>query len=192
MPRIAMGALALVLTAGCASYQGSARDADPRAISREKGWIMLKGVPEIRQTKEHDCGAAAMVSVLTYWQKPVKVADVRAHGNQARLSAGELRAFARKRGFEAFAIHGTFQDLRHELAAGRPVLVGVGKPYSKGKLLAHYQVVVGLNPETKRVLVMDPGSGFQTNTLDGFDSEWKPTGRVTLVMIPADAPGERK
>jgi hypothetical protein len=34
---------------------------------------------------------------------------------------------------------------------------------------------------------MDPGSGYQTNTLEGFDREWKPTGRVTLVMIPAEA-----
>jgi ABC-type bacteriocin/lantibiotic exporter with double-glycine peptidase domain len=183
-----MGALALTLVSGCASYQGSAKDADPGEIAREKGWLLVKDVPEVRQTGEHDCGAAAMVAMLSYWQKPAKISDVKAEGAKTRLSAGELRTFAKERGFDAFAIHGTFDDLKHELSEGRPVLVGVGKPYSKGKLLAHYQVVVGLNPKQERVLLMDPGTGYQTNTLAGFDSEWKPTGRVTLVMIPANTP----
>jgi ABC-type bacteriocin/lantibiotic exporter with double-glycine peptidase domain len=186
MFRFFVSALPLALCVGCATYQGSAKDADPARISGEN-WLLVKDVPEVRQTGPHDCGAAAMVAMLSYWHKPARLSDVLVGSKQERLSAGELRSFARQRGFEAFAIHGTFDDLAHELSERRPVLVGVGKPYAEGKLLAHYQVVVGLNQKEKRVLLMDPGSGYQTNTLEGFDREWKPTGRVTLVMIPAEA-----
>ena len=90
------------------------------------------------------------------------------------------------RAAQAIATAGTFDDFAHELSEGRSVLVGVGKSYAKGKLMAYYQVVVGLNQKDKRVFVMDSGSGYQTNTLEGFDREWKPTRRVTLVMIPTD------
>lgn len=121
MTRNSMSALALSLVSGCASYQGSATDADPGEISREKGWLLVNDVPEVRQTGEHDCGAAAMVAMLSYWQKPAKISDVKTENGRTRLSAGELRKFAKRRGFDAFAIHGTFDDLKHELSEGRPV-----------------------------------------------------------------------
>lgn len=172
-------------TLGCASYRGSAHEIDNRDVTREPGWVRVDGVPVVRQSGPRDCGAAALSSVLKFWGKDVTPAQIRADTRLegAGLKAGDLRDFTRQQGLTAFVFYGSFDDIRRELSNGRPVIVGTAKPYSNGKALTHYEVVVGYNLERRLMLTMDPARGWSENTLVGFLKEWIPTGRVTLVVL---------
>ena len=94
---------------------------------------------------------------------------------------------ARSLGLQAFVFFGTMDDVKHELEHGRPVIVGLGKKVVTGKALAHYQVVVGYEPNRELVMMLDPGQGWQVDTVKGFATEWARSGGVTIVtFLPAE------
>jgi predicted double-glycine peptidase len=192
--------LAFASGLGCASYQGSAQDVSHAALESQAGWQRIDSVPLVRQKGAKDCGAAALSSVLRFWdpvpgQRALERESIDAAlrtDPTTGLSARELRDYARSRGFFAYVVQGSFEDLVHEVELGRPVIVGVHKPLSSGKALAHYEVFIGYHPEKQVVLTLDPAHGYRQNALDGFMREWKQTGQVTLVVIPEQTPDPRQ
>ena len=176
----------LVLAAtGC--YRGSAHDVSAETVARDPAWIVVK-VPEVRQTGTSDCGAAALASVLGYWGRPTPLATIQraTDTGSGGASAAALERFARESGLDAYVFYGDVSDLEHELRAGRPVIVGVVKPYSAGHGLSHYEVVIGYEPRRQRVLTFDPARGLRENELSGFLAEWQPTKRVALVAFESE------
>jgi ABC-type bacteriocin/lantibiotic exporter with double-glycine peptidase domain len=181
--------LALLITccAGCAGfgYTGAARDLSSTAIDSEPGWIAVRGVPLYRQQHQHDCGPTALAMVLRYWDHDAQV-EALLQSRDERRSTADLRSLARDRGFAAFVLEGTVEDLVHEISNGRPVIVGVAKPSVQGRV-AHYEVVVGIHPRSQRVATLDPAVGWRQNTYAGFIDEWVTTGRVLIVVLPKKA-----
>ena len=184
-----VAAVAAMPAAGC--YAGTAHAISPRDVAAEvaadPGWLVVENVPLIRQRSDADCGSAAAAMVLSYWSAPPTVAELDAHDPFAAAHgwrAGQLRALLRARGFDAFVISGRLEDLAHEIRQGRPVVVGVVKRYGKDRAIAHYQVVIGVNPARGRILTLDPADGWRENTMEGFDREWGPSDRTTLVVLP--------
>jgi predicted double-glycine peptidase len=163
-------------------------------LEEQPGWVRLEHVNLVRQKGIKDCGSAALSTVLGYHDPGGRAAFERAAIDKALreqpgvgLSAGQLRDYARSHGFDAFVIQGSFEDLRHEVQAGRPVIVGVHKPVSSGEALAHYEVFVGYHPDREEVLTLDPARGLRQFPIDGFLEEWKSAGLVALVIMPKDA-----
>ena len=165
-------------------------------LAKQPGWVRLDQVELVRQKGIKDCGAAALSMVLEY-HEPKGPPALRREAIDAALreepgkglSAGQLRDYARAHGFDAFVIKGSFEDLRHEVDAGRPVIVGVLKPLTSGEALSHYEVFVGYHPDRDDVLTLDPARGLREFDLEGFEAEWEAAGFVTLVVMPKDAAG---
>lgn len=179
-------AIALATTS-CATYRGTASSVDSTLPRTEPGWIWVSGVPAIEQEGEKDCGAAALAAVLGYWgaqSTSDEVAGAVQRSPREGAAAGELTAFARSRGFDAYVFHGEMADIEKELGEGRPVIVGVAKPYGD-RWLKHYEVVTGLHPRSRWVLTFDPARGWRKNALPGFLTEWDPAGRIMIVVFPA-------
>jgi ABC-type bacteriocin/lantibiotic exporter with double-glycine peptidase domain len=183
----AASAVMALAAVGC--YTGSSRSITPHEVAADPGWTFVPGVPLIRQNAEMDCGAAAMAMVLARWSLPTTVDQITAvyparagHG----IKAGDLRDLARAKGLDAFVISGQLSDLTTELSRGHPVLVGVVKPY-RDRQLAHYQVVIGIHREKRRILTLDPADGWREDSLEGFAREWIPAHQVTLVVFPKTA-----
>lgn len=174
---------------GCASYRGSSHEVTAATLTQQPGWVRLDGVELVRQKGISDCGAAALSTVLEYLEPNGDELDRKAIDQTLRekpgegLSAGQLRDYAKARGFDAFVIKGTLKDLQHEVDAGRPVIVGVHKPLSSGETLAHYEVVVGYHPERGDMLTLDPDRGLRKFDRVGFVKEWGGAGLVTLVVM---------
>jgi hypothetical protein len=63
-------------------------------------------------------------------------------------------------------------------------VVGTAKPVIAGERAAHYEVVVGIHPQTRRVATLDPAAGVRQNSFAGFLEEWLSTGQVLLVVLP--------
>jgi ABC-type bacteriocin/lantibiotic exporter with double-glycine peptidase domain len=184
--------LALVvglLASGC--YSSLSRNlADPDA-ARADGWAQVENVPEVRQSGEHDCGAAALAMVLGHWGRQVTPEAIWAAGPPPPghgLRADALRDFARREGLQAFLVEGSPADLDLEVGRDRPVLVGVVKRQGR-RAYPHYEVVVGINRKRQRILTLDPARGPRESSLKRFSAEWAEAGRLTLVVFPrASAP----
>jgi ABC-type bacteriocin/lantibiotic exporter with double-glycine peptidase domain len=174
--------LLLVLAVACRSYLGTAHDVSPRVLD-EPGWLRVHGVQFLPQRSESDCGAAAIGMVVGFWTRtpPDTIAATLRPAPAAGIKAARLREVARSRALAAYVIAGEVADLERELAAGRPVLVGMVKPHRK-ESLDHYEVVIALHRERRLVITLDPAEGMRENTLDGFVAEWQATGKVTIVV----------
>src|SRR5690606_15448397 len=96
----------------------------------------------------------------------------------------DLRDAARAHGLVAFAIEGDQATLLHELRAGRPVIIGLLLPFSRGKALSHYEVVVAATATADRFVTIDPArAAWRQRTWEALEAEWKPVGRPTLVVL---------
>jgi len=181
---------ALALTA-ISCYAGEARDVSPRraaALEADPAWKFVHDVPFVRQRADADCGPAALAMVLGHFGVKASLEEVVALDPPDRVGvrAGTLRDVARAKGLQAFIVEGTFNDIIDQLSRDRPVLVGLAKPITGGRALAHYEVVVGIDKRDKRIITLDPGRGLRENSLEGFAREWVPTGRVTLIVFPRE------
>ena len=183
--------VAMALSFGCSIYQGTAKAAEePTALAREGDWVMVPNFPLVRQVDSDDCGGAALASVLRFWGYSATPESVEAAiGRKDRhLAAGDMAKHAKKLGLRAYVFFGTMADITHELERGRPVIVGLGKKVVTGKALAHYEVVVGYERKKQLLMLLDPGLGWQVDTLKGFGEEWARSGGVTIVtFLPSDA-----
>jgi ABC-type bacteriocin/lantibiotic exporter with double-glycine peptidase domain len=191
------GLLALGSVTGCASYRGSSHEVSSVTLAEQPGWVRLDEVKLVRQKGIKDCGSAALSMVLEYLHPGGPAALDRAAIDASLreepgkgLAAGELRDYARAHGFDSFVIQGAFDDLKHEVDAGRPVIVGVHKPLSSGEALAHYEVFIGYHSDQRQVLTLDPARGLREFALDGFMSEWQAAGQVAIVVMPKEHPPE--
>jgi ABC-type bacteriocin/lantibiotic exporter with double-glycine peptidase domain len=177
--------LAAVFLVSC--YHGTAKPVVPYDLAQTRGWIVVDGVHLIRQTAEHDCGAASLAMMMQRWSVQSSEKEIlRAIPTESGrgIAIGSLRDFARQKGLRAFLIKGEFADLVEEVGLNRPVLVGLVQRYG-GRALAHYEVIVGINQMYRRVLLLDPAHGLREDGFDGFASEWNAAGRPTLVIVSA-------
>jgi hypothetical protein len=180
--RATLGAIALCLATSACGYTGRAHALTPEVWKTEPGWIAVDHIHLRHQHTEYDCGPTALQMVLEHWCPGSAAAS--GFDENRRVTAGELRDRARRLGFDAFIVSGTFEDIKHELALNRPVIVGVAKPVGKDKAVAHYQVVVGIQPKLSRIATLDPDQGWRENTFAGFLEEWTPSKRLMLVLLP--------
>jgi len=171
-------------SSACSVYTGSASTLKPQELKREQGWVSVEGVPEMRQEQELDCGPTALAMVMSFYGVADREAVIKALPAGKRVSVSELRDLAKHFGFDAFVVEGAADDLVFELKQGRPVIVGMAKPTVRDAV-AHYEVVIGMHLDSRRVATLDPAAGLRQNTFTGFLSEWQATGRVLLVVVPA-------
>ena len=99
------------------------------------------------------------------------------------IKLGVLRDLARQRGLEAFAIKANRDDLKHELAKGRPVLLGLILPHDRERNRSHYEVAIALNTRDGTVITIDPATGdWMRRSPKVLEIEWKAAGYAALVV----------
>ncbi|HVU05776.1 MAG TPA: cysteine peptidase family C39 domain-containing protein [Polyangiaceae bacterium] len=169
---------------GCAAYHGAAKTVQPSEALHDGDWTFIPHFPRVMQESTYDCGAASLAAVLRFWGKPTTPREVAALANQrGKMSAADLERAAKASGLSAFAFYGTMKDLVYELSRGRPVIVGLGKAYETNRAIAHYEVVLGWERREKKLLLLDPGRGFQVDHVDTFAKEWAVSHGVTVVAF---------
>lgn len=176
-------AIAALVATGCVSYSGGARPFDPSRVGSEPGWIIAAATPEVRQRGQLDCGAAALAMVAGRWKIQVSVnSSIIPAPSKNGIPLGNLRSAARHYGLDAYAIKGDHATLDHELRAGRPVIVGLLRPYSRSKATSHYEVVIAMRAD--EVVTLDPAkAGWRVRTRAAFDAEWRPAAYPALVVL---------
>jgi hypothetical protein len=179
--------IALIALAGCSArlaYTGGARPAPPGEL--DTAWLRAAPTPVVRQRTQNDCGLAALAMVAGAWGRRWSVDELarEVRATERGVKLGALRDLARARGLEAYAIRGAHDDLRRELAQGRPVVLGLVLPFELHRALGHYEVAVALDPRDGAVITLDPATGRRLRrTREVLEAEWEPAGRATLVIV---------
>ncbi|MGE0872426.1 MAG: cysteine peptidase family C39 domain-containing protein [Kofleriaceae bacterium] len=184
----AITALMVVVLAasGCARYTGNARPIAPAQVQAESGWIVVPPTPTVSQRKLGDCGPAALAMVAGRWQAAIDRESIPVTKEGVRLRV--LRDHARAHGLIAYAIEGDRGVLEHEIRSGRPVMIGLLRPYGDRKL-AHFEVVIAMRTRgaSGEFITIDPGRpkdrGWQVRRWEDLDAEWRPAGRPALVVL---------
>lgn len=184
--RLTLACVALLMAGCMSSYIGNATTLAPQTLAEDPAWIRVPGIEPLRQKSEHDCGPTALAMVVNYWQPSRAGEPYPALPTQHQASAGELRDAARARGLSAYVVEGSPEDLVHELQQGRPLIVGTVKQVV-GDYVTHYEVVVAMHRDSRSVATYDPAVGLTQNSFMDFLTEWEATGRVLLVIMPADS-----
>jgi ABC-type bacteriocin/lantibiotic exporter with double-glycine peptidase domain len=153
-------------------------------------WI---DVPFVAQVK-NGCGSAAIAMVMDYWAKKAgrsasSAAD--AERIQAALyspaeegiPASAMMRYFEAAGYRTFALVGDWNELRHHLERGRPLIVSLKASGPRGPL--HYVVVVGIDSARGYIYLNDPAQEKMLRvSREGFESEWKATENWTLLAVP--------
>lgn len=175
-----VAAVALLALAGAMGTSGQ-----DRAI-----WL---DVPFVAQPPE-GCGAAAISMVMQYWAAQQKSAapqasnveaiqqalyDRRSHG----IPASAMQAWFKDHGYRAFAVNGTWSDLREHLSKGRPLIAAI-RPDGQREL--HYVVLDGLDDARGIVTMNDPAvRKLLTEERAQFERDWSATHNWLLLAVPA-------
>jgi uncharacterized protein YvpB len=82
-----------------------------------------------------------------------------------------------------YSFRGDWNELRHHVEAGRPLVVCLKASGAWGPL--HYVVVMGVDAERGLVYVNDHARRKLLRiSREGFESEWNPTHNWTLLALP--------
>lgn len=153
-------------------------------------------VPFVKQEKD-GCGAASIAMVMQYWQKqPGGVEDASSapaaiqgalYSRHARgIYASDMERYFNQHGFHAYAFRGNWDDLKHHLEKGRPLIVALKPLVNESSL--HYVVVAGLDPAQNVLLVNDAAQRKLLREDRGnFEKEWSAVGNWTLIAVPQAA-----
>jgi ABC-type bacteriocin/lantibiotic exporter with double-glycine peptidase domain len=175
---------ALVGLGACGASYGGGRAVQPSDLA--VGWVRAAPTPVIRQQHESDCGLAALAMVAGSWGMPwnLDTLERRVQPTPEGVRLGTLRDLARDHGLDAYVVRASIGDLAHELAAGRPLLVGLEMPIDKQRARNHYEVAIALNARDGSVVTVDPASGkWVMRSKDVFEYEWGQAGNATLVVV---------
>ena len=153
-----------------------------RARAQEARATILD-VPYVSQTEDL-CGGAAAAMVMRFWgaraigpDQFAPLVDPQAHGISSRV----LTSFLSARGWQAYALSGSDDLVRHHVQAGRPVIALIRVSPSR----LHYVVIVSWTNEG--VVLHDPAQApFRSVSRATFDREWRATDRLMLLVLPPD------
>jgi predicted double-glycine peptidase len=147
-------------------------------------------VPLFRQQR-NGCGAASVAMVVHYWSRqlpelglggaqPAEVYEQLYSAEIGGIPMAAMKRYLEERGFHAFSVQASWEDLEDHLGKRRPVIVCLRKgPRSA----MHYAVVVGL--EGNRVWLNDPtrrkASAVKRSK---FEKKWTSADRWLLLAVP--------
>lgn len=138
----------------------------------------------IRQLTRLDCGAASLAAVMTYWGENITQEDIKDELGKPQkhgYALVSLRDFAISRGFSAYILSATMDDLKDQCGVGRPCIV----TYKTGRKTRHSVVVTKIQPglSDHYLIVMDPTKGKEISLKEKwFISRWEPLGSPLLLV----------
>ena len=147
---------------------------------------MRLSVPFIRQ-KGDWCGPAALAMVLKFHGHEASQDEIAARVHTVKGGGVlnlDLKLYARSLGFHAESRSGKLEDIKRELADGRPVICTIAQ-----KRGLHYLPVVGYD-EPKKELLVHLRRPFAGIAFESFQQRWKAAGfwMLTITPPPAETP----
>lgn len=147
-------------------------------------------VPFFRQEKK-GCGSASVAMVVHYWgrqyfglglqsEDPKEVHEQLYSSEVGGIRLSDMKRYLQERGFHAFTLRASWEDLEDHLSKRRPVIACLK---NGPRAALHYAVVVGF--EGKRVWINDPARRKRKSLKrSSFDKRWAAADRWVLLAVP--------
>lgn len=145
-------------------------------------------VPALRQEEVSECGLVALEILGRTYGIAIPAALHAELAQRARdeqgLSGGEVSQALQDVGFETYVFAGALDrsvtGLYHHLDLGRPLIAMSAAREGHN----HYEVVIGYDPPTTSLVLLDPVQGRVVRPAAVFDAAWERCGRFTLLALP--------
>lgn len=180
--------LAGLLGTGCAMYS---RLEEMGAITTVDGRTAVN-FKALKQQSKVDCGAACLAAVLNHWNCRAPLEEIRRELGplpENGYSLNQLKTCATNRGFQAFLISGSLEELRNQTSRGRPCIIVYERPSG----LNHSIVVLAIkkvDEGDEKVLAMDPDVGKQVAVDPAWlMKRWRQAGMPLLLLARGTANG---
>lgn len=173
--------LALLLLAACATSPQHDLSQSSLPLRRD-----LADVPFFSQN-DQQCGAAALATVLAYWQQPVDLQQLQQRlfipGKGGTLAL-DIVATARQRGLLAYPIEPSLLSLLREVHAGHPVLVMQNLGFSWFPQW-HFAVAVGFDRQARELILRSGEHREYRLAFSAFLRTWERADYWGSVIVPA-------
>ncbi len=153
-------------------------------------------VPFVRQEAQ-GCGPASLAMILDYWREhrapaeklATPVADPKDIQRQLYVRerkgtpADSMQRYLEAHGYRAFSFAGQWEDVRHHIGLGRPLIVAL----KTGSDSFHYAVVAGASDTS--IALNDPADRkLRRYSRADFEKRWAAAGAWTLLAVPVAQP----
>ena len=161
----------------------------PMLSAAEGVWL---DVPFVHQ-ETNGCGPASLAMILDYWREHRAPAEKLAtpladpKDIQRRLyvperkgtPADSMQRYLEANGYRAFSFSGQWQDVRHHIGLGRPLIVAI----KTGSDSFHFAVVAGVSDTS--IALNDPADRkLRRYSREDFERKWLGAGGWTLLAVP--------
>ena len=189
-PLLVYGTSVLAVTAlligvtGCASLSSVEKRADADGAT---GTVLIEGVPFFPQEK-HYCGPASLAAVMSYYGFTVSQEEVAEETYLPNLQGTlplDLLLYAKERNFQTTSYRGDMDDVKKQLALGRPVILFLNLGLSiapKG----HYIVAIGYDESSSSIIAHSGRKRAVPITYKKLERSWSKTGYTTLLILPGE------
>jgi ABC-type bacteriocin/lantibiotic exporter with double-glycine peptidase domain len=148
-------------------------------------------VAPVRQQEGNTCGLATVEALTAYHGVQLDAATrerIAEHTSaQDGLTGADLRTVLESAGMEVYLFRGTLDHsatgLWRALDRGLPLVVAIASAPGRN----HYVLLVGYDPRTGDVAVLDPAQGRLVIPADRFVACWQGAERFTLLAVPSGA-----
>ena len=171
------------------AFAGLVLAAGSPLLGAEGVWL---DVPFVHQ-ETNGCGPASLAMILDYWREHRAPAEKLATPQadpidiQHRLYAPErkgtpadsMRQYLESQGYRTFAFSGQWEDVRHHIGLGRPLIVAI----KTGSDSFHFAVVAGVSDTS--IALNDPADRkLRRYSRSDFEKKWLGAGAWTLLAVP--------
>jgi len=187
-PLLVYGTSVLAVTAlligvtGCATLSSEEKRADGAA-----GTVLIEGVPFFPQEK-HYCGPASLAAVMSYYGLTVSQEEVAEETYLPNLLGTlplDMLLYAKERGFQTTSYRGDMDDVKKQLALGRPVILFLNLGFSFAPR-GHYIVAIGYDDSSSSIIAHSGRERAGRIPYKKLERFWSRTGYTTLLILPGE------
>jgi ABC-type bacteriocin/lantibiotic exporter with double-glycine peptidase domain len=174
----------VVLCSGCGAI------IRPGSLSNESAQLRILPINHMPQRQRNLCGPTAVCMVMRYWGSDANVAAIAegVHFDPGKgVTLGDLKAYFVGQGYDAFLVQGGIDEVIAQIEKGRPALVCTHRFPRQN----HLQVVIGYDPQSRALVVDDPGAGPQIVKPEKFRHRQQRYSNVFVVVAPTSKPASR-
>jgi tetratricopeptide (TPR) repeat protein len=176
---------------GACAPRATVAHCDPQHDSSgvDSSVVHLVNVPFFPDNTDQ-CGPSSLASILNFWGKSVTPAELKSEVYVKRLGGSlpmDMLPALEAHGMQAHIISGSFEDMKTELRAGRPLIAYLDFG-TRRHPIGHYVVVIGYDDHRRGLYIHSSLSRDKFASYRRFNRGWKDTDHWLLLASPTKGP----
>lgn len=172
----------LFILFGCAPHAERVKQG---IINNPAAGSYIKNVSFFPQTR-YNCGPASVASIMNFYGLSITEEETAKEIYTAKLNGTlpiDILRYARTKGFDVSYYKGSIEDIKKQIARGRPIILFVGLGYFAYPV-RHYIVATGYNDEMGYLIAHSGKNKDKVFSYKEIQAAWEKTGFGTILITP--------